>query len=210
MMSTFSKPSSKFATSNFTYKPFIRNPKQKTVIILTQVRSGSSFMGDLLNHLPKSYFTAEPIRAFLNISFPNNGTDHKVLQTFMDGVLKCNFHQSLLESRLNFPDNLDIEYGLDDVKFRTFMCMRSNIHVIKLVTIRIKHLLEFMEDPELDIYIIHLLRDPRGILNSVKYIQTENFLQTPNYYCENMRKDLKSSKLLRSIYPNRWDCYTKL
>ena len=153
--------------------------------------------------MSKSFLSSEPIRSFLNISFPTNNTDFELVHEFLSSVMQCNLNNITAGMRLNYPDSLDTDYEYSDGLFRSLMCKRADIHFIKIVTLRIEQISKYMQDPELQVYIIHLLRDPRGILNSVRTIQTEPFLHTSHYYCENMRRDLKSSKQLRNKFPNR-------
>ena len=188
---------------------FKRNTDQKIVIVLTQVRSGSSFTANLLTYLPRTFFSSEPLRTFLNYTFPNESTNKSMESTFISDILNCHidYHEMYVNNLKGFSNRVYEDYErqplLLDGHFISYLCKRSMFHVIKMVAVKLSDLLKFLEDSELNIYVIHLLRDPRASLNSVRNILTEDFLHTPDYYCNNIRRDLKTSEILKRKYPNR-------
>lgn len=183
----------------------VRRKNPKTVLLWTQVRSGSSFTASILGLLPNSIRTSEPVRSALGDTFSTNKTDEVVL-SLLRNVINCNLTTSKfigdIPAEYCFPKMsrnlcMEPEYVFD-------LCRTSHHHIIKLVATRLdlgKELLT--ENVSRDMKIVHLVRDPRGILTSTKYIKLNHYLHEPDYFCSRMREDLVIGQQLSKLYPDR-------
>lgn len=57
-----------------------------------------------------------------------------------------------------------------------------------------------LQDPEVNVAVIHLVRDPRGILLSYWKAGWE---QDPQKACDDLLDDLTNSQILRQQYPEK-------
>lgn len=192
--------------------------RRKVVIIWSMIRSGSSFLGTLIQSIPGVYYNTEPIRTRQWQNFPNEKTDMRNMREFLFSLMKCNLNdrnfigarQSLVLTKylLDFcvPFYTDDQNVLCDKQWLlNFMCDRAQFQLLKIVSIELKEVLHFLADPELDVKIIHLLRDPRGSVTSSRLITIYNlhYLQEPDYFCSRIRKDVITAKYISKKYPNR-------
>ncbi|XP_047737792.1 uncharacterized protein LOC125178338 [Hyalella azteca] len=77
---------------------------------------------------------------------------------------------------------------------------RSSNHLLKVVTLNLSVALEIIENNRnLDIRIIHLVRDPRGIIQSSHYLQFDNFPHSAEFFCARLRSDMEAGNW-RLIY----------
>ncbi|XP_013402197.1 carbohydrate sulfotransferase 5 [Lingula anatina] len=87
------------------------------------------------------------------------------------------------------------------------VCNKSTLKAFKMLRLRMKHLPQLMElHPGLK--IIHLVRDPRGILWSRRRLGRQYFrMSTENegsILCLSMLQDIQARKELEKIYPGRF------
>ena len=197
------------------------NPK-KTVIIATQIRSGSNFAGSFISSLNNGWLTKEPVRSWNNDSYviPKNKFNESI--DFLQEVLKCKFRhlkyylkrqQSQLIHAISefcipmeeesIEDNIENNISCNGGPFLEARCQTADVHVIKVVALRLRDLLLLLEKDNFNVQIVHLLRDPRGIMASIDKIKSKKPLHTPNFFCSNMRKDLQAAEQIATLYPKR-------
>ena len=70
----------------------------------------------------------------------------------------------------------------------------------------LQHALPFLEDSSLDLKVIHLIRDPRAVINSRKNSVHWCNRDCRNYtkHCETLKKDLIISEKLKETMPHRY------
>ena len=134
---------------------------------------------------------------------------------FLREIFNCklDLHKNYLQNVQYYENHISYDYGmtygengqllLTNGKFLSYMCEKAKFHVIKIVSVYLDDLMQFIEDPELEIFIIHLIRDPRAIVDSARRITNTSEISTANYYCDKIRSDLKTSEMLKRKYPNR-------
>ncbi|KAL4240877.1 hypothetical protein ACF0H5_001662 [Mactra antiquata] len=83
----------------------------------------------------------------------------------------------------------------------TQKCKDSPLRVIKFIRLRMRYILDLLPlYPNMK--VIHLVRDPRGILNSrINVDHMSNF--SVHILCDEMKEDLKYTKKLLKSYPGR-------
>ena len=77
--------------------------------------------------------------------------------------------------------------------------------VTKTVRMGAQPLLELMADPTLDLRVIHLVRDPRGTLQSRMRLSwcTAEVCSDPKTVCSDLMADLRTAEQLQKKYPDR-------
>nr|CAB3230801.1 carbohydrate sulfotransferase 1 [Phallusia mammillata] len=170
----------------------------KGVIIVTNYRSGSTFLGQLFNHHTDAFYTFEPLLPFTQ----RCPEQLRPMTQVLHQMLKCDFPDiGELYSRVKGPvrhSHLDVECLIDNFCFRrktdelcgkelcpfgiqhkcakcgpihlprvNNLCRSKKMSVIKVIRLcDIMGLKTIMNDPTMDLKIIHLVRDPRGIQSS--------------------------------------------
>lgn len=193
------------------YPYFSVNATRKThILILATTRSGSSFVGQLLNQHQEVFYLFEPLYHVQNTLIPRlshsrTPTDRRVMLGASRDLLRSLYDCDLyfLESYIKptptnhttdklfrrgasralcqppvcdafVPADVNVEEG-DCVKkcgalnmtLATEACREKRNVAIKIVRVaEIGDLRALVEDPRLNIKVIQLVRDPRGILSS--------------------------------------------
>ncbi|XP_054749852.2 carbohydrate sulfotransferase 1-like [Lytechinus pictus] len=174
------------------------SPQRGQIIIVTTKRSGSSFVGELFNSNPDIFYMYEPL---LHVTF--DVLNHRVKNEQADAVmlsvwnrtLRCNYlsssqgpdnwlrrggcktcqvSEALNRSKLICPEPTipRIEVGSIISK----LCSDHTYTVLKTIRVNdIKDLRSFLEDPSLNLKIIHLVRDPRAVINSRRKLKEPNY-----------------------------------
>lgn len=191
------------------------------IIILTQVRSGSSLTGSLLETLPGTFYTKEPIIAFQNRTYASvkSAAQVEAGKEFLRSLIMCNIslYEHYVLQRKHFPIETRNEYcfppdaekiGIsprvcNSGEFLDLMCLRSTIHLIKIVGFRLRDIKFLLEDASLDVKIIHLVRDPRGILASGKSMSMWKIFTDAEHFCTNMRYDIAAASEVTLLFTDK-------
>ena len=198
----------------------IKQNKRKILVIITQVRSGSNFMADFLSSLPKVYLSKEPMRSWANGSFTITNNTYNESINFMRDLMQCNFahckhfvkHQEtqLAGNRREYciPTSMSARTNATvyctEGQLLTTLCLAASVHVLKIVVLKLKDMVIHLAENKFDIRIIHLLRDPRGILSSLDGIDLgREFFHKPDYFCRRMQEDLKVANEIKTKYTGR-------
>ncbi|XP_062569038.1 carbohydrate sulfotransferase 4-like [Saccostrea cucullata] len=208
------------------YAVFSPRPGKRLVLVLTYLRSGSTLTGDILQQSPKAFYLYEPLKlhkskifldgqacetAMMNCSHFNTS---KIVEVFGD-LFRCRLQthkQNILGSRKHSLAVMSaIPYCRSRPGFDTCMkkvqtiCHQSQSVIVK--TIRLS--MEFV--PRLllkfpDLRVIHLLRDPRGTMDSRRrggFLRKTKIGSSAKWLCERIQKDAEYSKALQRRFPNR-------
>ncbi|XP_047737864.1 carbohydrate sulfotransferase 5-like [Hyalella azteca] len=185
------------------------DPVKKIIFIWTQMRSGSSFTSAILSNIPGTFTTIEPIRTKIG---------HKSPEKYFTGIFFKDYLVRLMQCKIDFDAAFPIFYPKDyclrekfsgylcaSKEFSEYFCSKSRIHLLKIVSLRLKLAQSLLEEElNFDIRIIHLVRDPRGMLSSSKGIIVNDNLLDPEYICENLREDIAVGQQISKNYPNRY------
>ena len=207
----------------------INQPNKKSLIIVGQYRSGSSFTGELFSSFPSSFYYFEPFHPFKNNSVPVNETGIRLINEFVN----CNFdvlvrnnewkgmRWSLTNELVKMVDPLsdsDTNYDVKVIKTKDplmrlkSMCEKSKGIVIKAIRLRMDLVEECFNHnlytiPRENIHIILLIRDPRGIINSRMSFGACNKRPdclNASKLCNDMRDDYLIYKKLKKKFPNNF------
>ena len=163
---------------------------RKNLIIISQGRGGSSFLGSLFNENPHVMYSFEPLFAIADSIFhvdlfkgqkePKNYK--QICLRVMDGFLKCdftNFSSTTISELLKDEWHLLHSKALSNENLTrspralfTRTCESHTYTVIKILSSRVPNktietLKElFQQQSHYDVKLVHLVRDPRGVVAS--------------------------------------------
>ena len=201
---------------NRTISDLITNLDRKNVLIASTFRSGSSFLGDLINHYPGTFYDYEPLYEFPGIR--NKTAAIKLIED----IFKCNFKSEDIKSHFKilsiYGDFFERNKRLSNVCGKIFSshepCLSSMfykktctvlpIHLIKTVRLRIKETEKFLKEADIHNFkLVALFRDPRGTMNSrsnLEWCKADNCANIEKV-CQQLSEDVKATFDLAKKYP---------
>ncbi|XP_064613360.1 uncharacterized protein LOC135477136 [Liolophura sinensis] len=198
------------------------------VIILSYMRSGSSLLGELFNTNDDALYVFEPLwylcvkavpayeqLVYLNgtVRYPDTSCQdlgRNILESFLTcdienidvGTLSAAWH---LEKSLKLQKLASCGPKPTCIKDLVRTCQKTAVRAAKIIRVRLSDLKPLLvKYPELK--VIHLVRDPRGILHSrieIKEYYRLNPLVTAEEICGNMKRDSETFKQFRVFFPGR-------
>uniref|UniRef100_A0A8C6UV66 Sulfotransferase n=1 Tax=Neogobius melanostomus TaxID=47308 RepID=A0A8C6UV66_9GOBI len=169
----------------FLYRPSLAK-KRQLIYVLTTWRSGSSFFGELFNQNPEVFFLYEPMWHIWQKLYPGDAVSLQgAARDMLSSLYRCDLSVFQLYNSpggrilppWDFSEPPSIKWcaptlcalptGKRCLRLLEEECLKYNTIVIKGVRILdINVLAPLMEDPSLDLKVIHLVRDPRAVANS--------------------------------------------
>ena len=197
----------------------------RQIFLLTTWRSGSTFTGDLLNQYPGTFYYFEPLHYYAN---RRERDDIQSEETFLKSLFQCTFNRdnfgylqhvaqwanSFLFKNHNFrlwnscKNVLPLNTMCFLPEFLSFSCKLHPIKLIKTVRIRLRSLTSLFSDSKMNLKVILLVRDPRGVFNS----RSSEFVSawcrgedcaSPKKTCRDLTDDLETARLLEKHYPGK-------
>uniref|UniRef100_H2YHF1 Sulfotransferase n=1 Tax=Ciona savignyi TaxID=51511 RepID=H2YHF1_CIOSA len=153
------------------------------IILLTNYRSGSTFLGQLFNQHPDAFYQFEPLYPFSG----GCGVQTPLKVALLQRLLKCDFPETTdlfakISGRFRKASTKELCspklcpfgqayrcYGCGPLHLPRAMnvCRAKKVSVIKVIRLcDVTSLKPLLEDPALDFKVVHLVRDPRGIASS--------------------------------------------
>jgi len=199
--------------------------KAKHILIISTYRSGSSFLGDLLNHYPGSFYYFEPLHYLQHVyqgpKFPSVNTTH-----LLETLLKCEFHDNgmvgylahvsgkKLENRHLLSKNSRLWNSCVNQlpgsalcfspEYLNTVCPLYPVKLVKTVRMPVKFAEPLLNISSLNLKIVILTRDPRGTYNSRSSLRwCGQFCSNVTFGCDNLLNDVTTAKELRIKYPGR-------
>ncbi|XP_037039809.1 carbohydrate sulfotransferase 5-like [Bradysia coprophila] len=187
-------------------------------VILSTWNTGSSYLGDILNVIPGNYYFHEPLRHLGDIQIREQNTLLTEAMQLLDRVLKCNF--TGLDQYMKHVIH-DYNIGLSklcgtvipsnlcktDATFLNAFCGIFPIQTMTEVRLRPAFVEPLLTDSELNVKIVLLIRDPRGIIASRKRDEWCAHSQECLDYkklCQDLVFDAKAAQYLSTKYPERF------
>ncbi|XP_023346030.1 carbohydrate sulfotransferase 1 isoform X2 [Eurytemora carolleeae] len=159
--------------------------RNKNILILSYARSGSSFTGDLLSALPNTMYYFEPFK-ILKL----DGLQELQVQDYVCGLFNCT---TSLQKRLKGN-------GYYGIRTRNVDCVNAETKVIKSIRLHKDGLEPWIYSS--DIKVVHLVRDPRGMIKSMNS-RSSDFKQTlknVSQLCNTIQDDVSLKDGLGSRY----------
>ncbi|XP_047989985.1 carbohydrate sulfotransferase 4-like [Leguminivora glycinivorella] len=195
-------------------------------LIISTWRSGSTFLGDILNAMNGNFYHFEP---FMNIKAYQIRGPPEAEQAIskVKALFKCDFDTFLhgyLERYLRkqvtpwyqFKHNdrlwRHVKYDRDlffDPSFFSSFCKLFPFQSMKLVRLRLRLVQDVLDDHDLNVKVVLLVRDPRAVMQSRQGTGVEFCKNTspdcsqPELLCADMISDYIAAKKLQQQYPNR-------
>lgn len=190
------------------------------VLLVAYARTGSSFIGDLMQSFPGSFYHFEPLH-FIKGPVLNSSFDEA--RDLLDKLFNCHISQidGFISWQMNHKQYMkfqrNIRYWKEckknnscfDGAYIDNFCRNKTIRIAK--TIRLS-LLEasklFTSHPKLNLKIMYLTRDPRGTMNSRRkrsvhvWCRHDIMCSSSAHFCSGLRTDLETSCFLSDKRPN--------
>ncbi|KAK6620745.1 hypothetical protein RUM43_011040 [Polyplax serrata] len=188
-------------------------------IILTTWRSGSTFLGDVLNSYPANFYHYEPLLDFGIVQIRGPPNAKKALNT-LSNLLNCNY--TGLDHYLNygkehiwlFNHNVRLWEQCQQhpsicwsPEFLNPFCRLFPIQSMKIVRLRLRLIEELLKDERLNIRVLLLVRDPRGTLQSRKHrdwCPGNQDCDQAALLCADLVSDYSAALRLTEKYPKRF------
>ncbi|XP_013144681.1 PREDICTED: carbohydrate sulfotransferase 4-like [Papilio polytes] len=187
-------------------------------LIISTWRSGTTFLGEILNAMPGNFYHYEPLLKYEIIQIRGPPHADEALKTIKN-MLRCNFngmedyfeygkghlHQFSHNGRLWDHCKYKKELCFDS-EFTAKFCKQFPFQSMKVVRVRLRLVQEILQDKELNVKVILLIRDPRGVMQSRQH---RNFCQPapdcwqPELLCADMISDYVAAGRLLNQYPDR-------
>ncbi|XP_046558332.1 carbohydrate sulfotransferase 1-like [Haliotis rubra] len=200
------------------------------VVLLTYMRSGSTFTGDVIQNNPDVFYVFEPLHSIerfrkgkMNLMFLNEGLQRRVpsvSQKTLENFLTCNMRgidvYTLGQRHMhNSIDTRDYDNcrnrkpgilgTLDCLPVLERHCVRAPVSCVKTIRFNMTDM-RYLMNKHKNIKIIHLIRDPRATLRSQKSVGQISFdsldIHAENF-CQRVKRDLDVSSEIKPFYPQR-------
>ncbi|RZC32824.1 carbohydrate sulfotransferase 5, partial [Asbolus verrucosus] len=188
-------------------------------MIITTWRSGSTFLGDVINAVPGNYYHYEPLLDYGIIQIRGPPYSKSALSN-LKNLLNCDYTnlQNYLEyGKLHtylFSHNTRLWSLCEsfpqycwNATFLSSVCKVFPFQSTKTVRLRLRLAEEILKDEKLNVKVLLLMRDPRGTLQSRKHrdwCPGQPDCDKPNLLCADMVSDYSAAIQLKKLYPDRF------
>ena len=206
----------------------IETNEARHFLIVSSYRSGSSFLGDLLNHYRGTFYSFEPLHYNENKIRKSKLSDAEKNKEYIDMIIqvfKCipekGYFQHAHEKRYIFQHNFRLWNVCENIAKSTptkknvrtcyspdiysKICQMLPIRLIKTVRLPVNETRELFLDPQLkqSLKIIVLIRDPRGVMHSRSSMEwcTRKDCKDPFTVCKNLESDILAAYQLKQEFP---------
>ncbi|KAH7964367.1 hypothetical protein HPB51_027399 [Rhipicephalus microplus] len=207
------------------YKKLARYPvvpiaEVQRVVIVAYFRSGSSFFGEMLSSTPRTFFHFEPLQMFGHNFRTNDSAAHQALD-LIGHLFHCEFQRIKDYARWDYEHSSLFVWnhflwtlcrGKSSVCFNSEavsqVCSRAPAQVMKVTRLPMSHVRDWLRsNPDIagTVKIVHLVRDPRGIVASrrrVAWCNKSEACMHQDSVCSEVRADLYSYEELKKVLPN--------
>ncbi|KAK1123609.1 hypothetical protein K0M31_008310 [Melipona bicolor] len=185
-------------------------------VILTSWRSGSTFFGDVINAHPANFYHYEPLLDFGIVQIRGPPLADEALRN-LEALLKCDFsnldryldygktHPWVFNHNTHLWKQCQIHKKICwDPRFVSKFCKLFPFQSMKIVRLRLRAAEKLLEQEDLGMRLVLLIRDPRGILQSRKHREwcpTKPDCSDPALVCADMVSDFSAAVRLIKKYP---------
>ncbi|XP_045126534.1 carbohydrate sulfotransferase 1-like [Portunus trituberculatus] len=169
----------------------VRGQPVVKVLLLAYQRSGSSFTGEILSSGGSAFYVYEPLFQWRHqFGYAPDPAFHQDIPKLLGDLLDCSPEVLNAWKKGNFRYFRRKPEGAKD------FCKDASFRLVKTIRARKSHVLPWLLLRQ-DIKLVHLVRDPRGILNSVSHggsMWTDRNRDAV-YQCTSLREDLGLEQL---------------
>lgn len=202
-------------------------------VIVTTWRSGSTFLGDILNALPGNFYHYEPL---LNYDIRQlraaDGADAAAAVQQLQQLLACNYSGAGMAEYVAFGRDHNYQHNHNtrlwryckhrpalcaDPAFLAAFCAQFPLQSMKVVRVRLQLAEQWLRAAELGgrVRLVLLVRDPRGVLQSRKHrdwCPGRPDCDRAERLCADMVEDARAVRALQMRWPGRvkWMRYEDL
>ena len=182
------------------------------VLIATTYRSGSTFLGDLLNHYPGTFYSFEPLQYKTKterVKYLRNIFHCEFEMNYLHHISQNPYLVTIRNPRLGNVCKYLKNLNSDCYKQQIIqpICKIYPIRLIKTVRFSVTEAEKLLEDPTLPNFkVISLFRDPRGFMNSrstISWCSKNPICKDPEKVCQLMTNDTRATYQLAKKYPGR-------
>ena len=193
-------------------------------MIVTTWRSGSTFLGKVLNSHPVYNYHYEPLHQFGIAQVRSGPIAHEAVSsltqlltcnyTGMEGYMKYNMRKNyqFIENKRMWSHCLaggkaNTKSYCWNVQFAAQYCKLFPFQSIKTVRMRLNLTESLVADERMNVKIVLLVRDPRGTMVSRRatpWCRGHPDCEDPSRLCKDLEDDFHSFKKLRKMYPSRY------
>jgi len=192
-------------------------------LVVTTWRSGSTFLGDIMNSHPATYYHYEPLLHF-DIRQARSGHLGEEAQRTLTSLMKCDYSE--LDRYLQygkshnylFTHNERLWHFCDSGKnafcwqpyFLNRFCSLFPFQSIKTVRLRLNLTRIFMDDESNKVKVLLLVRDPRGTMESRRHrdwCPGNPDCEDPAKLCGDLESDYYAYQQLVKQYPERYKVF---
>ncbi|XP_057341547.1 carbohydrate sulfotransferase 4-like [Microplitis mediator] len=218
-MENYEFPNGKFSRniSNLDDLLMERGGRPMRNILVAGVRTGSSFTSAIINSHPATFFHAEILQDFGDIRIRG----HRLVDVAIKNInafLNCEFDK--LRNYLEYSKNEPLAFSMNEVLwqhckdqrdlcldpvFLTKFCRVHPIHMMKINRLPLKYAQLLLDDENLGVRMILLIRDPRATMQSRKrleWCQLSPDSSDPEILCNDMVSDYNVAVKLTKKYPH--------
>ena len=203
----------------------VASESSRQILVATTWRSGSSFLGDLLNHNPGVFYYFEPLHYYSKMTKEEKAEADEP-EDFLRSLYTCSFtsrnvgflhHMAAPANKFLLKNhNKRLWNSCANLLPRETMCFMPEylskicplypIRLIKTVRLRVAKVEPLLQDPAMDLKVVMLVRDPRGVYNSrgsgpVSTWCKQDMCANPTVGCRDLTNDIDAAEDLAARYP---------
>lgn len=190
----------------------------RRILVVAYKRSGSSFLGEVLSSNPSTFFHFEPLHMVsqLRVASPNLPRALDVITNFFLCTFD-KFHDYIVDVKKNMwlLSHNQLLWRLcalrgrvcSHPKYMSRVCRSATTQVMKLVRLHMRDVHEWLKSVDEisgTLKVVHLVRDPRGILASRRAANfSTNWTLDYNaaVLCDEMARDIEALKEIEKDFP---------
>ncbi|XP_066966028.1 carbohydrate sulfotransferase 3-like [Macrobrachium rosenbergii] len=186
-------------------------PVRVVVLVGSTARSGTSFLGELLSQFDNVLYLFEP-ELHVRVVTKEMVTEETGIPLLKD-MIYCHISRNFSTWLRTRASSFNIfRHPITKTHCKNWStclapsrlrnaCRGEHIRVMKVIRIRMAWMRPLLDDPQVDLKVIHLVRDPRGSLFSMAKHQLHKL--DPGLYCPLIEDDMIQTPRLMLEYPGR-------
>lgn len=191
---------------------------QKRILIISTWRSGSSFLGEIFESLPGTFYYYEPLHSLGTRKLRDH--DDLSMVYMLNDLLHCKMDQAgpYIKELRKTKFLLELNHRLNEKcpgghcltpRFLSKLCLSFQNIVAKVVRLNLNSA-DILLSMDEKLQVIFLIRDPRGIMHSrnhpdiIRFCKPHSDCGSSRFLCNEMEKEFHESQILSKKYPGRF------